>query len=169
MEGKTGINSKRAVFLCTEFNMGMGKEAIKRMEALSAESDEDILIVISSYGGCCRTMLAIRDAMKRSRCRINTLVLGKAMSAGCYILVTSAATGVRAVTKDCQIMIHGPNGVAPLNEKGLGNMEYYYDVVKEHFKEDANFDDEKLDQHLDRDFYFMGDQAVELGYADVVL
>lgn len=163
------IDAKRTVFICTEFSMGMGKEVIKRIESLSAESSDDIVVVVSSYGGCCRTMLAIRDAMKRSRCKINVLVVGKAMSAGCYILVTAAATGIRAVTRDCQIMIHGPNGVSPLNVKGLGGMKYYYDTVKEHFKEDANFDEETLEKHLDRDLYFMGDQAVELGYADVVL
>ncbi|QNI21074.1 ATP-dependent Clp proteolytic subunit [Vibrio phage vB_pir03] len=163
------INTERTVFLTCGVDMGIGKEVIKRLEALEQESQEPILLVISTYGGCCRTMLAVRDAMKRNRCVINVLAIGKAMSAGCYLLVAGAATGKRAITRDCQMMIHGPNGGAELTEKGLGNMRYYYEIVYDHFAEDAGFTKEEMDKYLDRDFYCMGDKAVELGFADYVI
>lgn len=163
------INPGRTVFLDSPVEMSVGKMIIKRIERLSAESPEPILFVICTYGGCCRTMLAIRDAMKRSRCKINTLAIGKAMSAGCYLLLTGGATGTRAVAKDCQVMIHGPNGSAPLSEKGMQQMTYYYDIIREHIAEDSGLTAEEIDKYVDRDFYFMGDRAVELGFADVVV
>lgn len=163
------INPARTVILDSPVEMSVGKMIIKRIEKLSEESGDPIVFFICTYGGCCRTMLAIRDAMKRSRCKINTIAIGKAMSAGCYLLLTGGATGTRAVTKDCQVMIHGPNGSAPLTDKGMQQMQYYYDIIREHIEEDTGFTEDEILKLVDRDFYFMGDRAVELGFADIVL
>jgi len=72
---------------------------------------EDIKIYINTYGGSADEMFAIYDVMNwcKEFCDIQTIGLGKVMSAGTLILA-AGTKGKRFLSNHCRVMIHSVNG-----------------------------------------------------------
>ena len=75
------------------------------------ERAEDIKIYINTYGGSADEMFAIYDVMNwcKQHCDIQTIGLGKVMSAGTLILA-AGTKGKRYLSSHCRVMIHSVNG-----------------------------------------------------------
>ena len=75
------------------------------------ERADDIKVYVSTYGGSADEMFSIYDVMNYCKqfCDIETIGLGKVMSAGTLILA-SGTKGKRRLGKHCRVMIHSVNG-----------------------------------------------------------
>jgi len=75
------------------------------------ERADDIKIYVSTYGGSADEMFSIYDVMNHVKqyCDIETIGLGKVMSAGTLILA-SGTKGKRKLAKHCRVMMHSVNG-----------------------------------------------------------
>ena len=71
---------------------------------------EDIKIYISTFGGSAHEMFGIYDVMNwcKQFCDIQTIGIGKVMSAGTLILA-AGTKGKRIIGEHCQIMLHSVN------------------------------------------------------------
>ena len=76
-----------------------------------AEKTDDIKIYINTYGGSADEMFAIYDVMNwcKELCDIQTIGLGKVMSAGTLILA-AGTKGKRYLSSHCRVMMHSVNG-----------------------------------------------------------
>ena len=76
-----------------------------------AERADDIKIYVNTYGGSADEMFAIYDIMTwcKEHCDIQTIGLGKVMSAGTLILA-AGTKGKRSITAHCRVMMHSVNG-----------------------------------------------------------
>jgi ATP-dependent Clp protease, protease subunit len=75
---------------------------------MALEADPSISIItifISSYGGDAMSLIAIRDLVKTSSKAVATVAVGKAMSAGMFLLA-AGSKGLRFASPNTQIMIH---------------------------------------------------------------
>jgi ATP-dependent Clp protease protease subunit len=64
-----------------------------------------IAMYISSYGGDTYTLTAMRDMMKSSVKPVATICMGKAMSAGAFLLA-AGTPGLRFCSENADIMVH---------------------------------------------------------------
>ena len=69
-----------------------------------------LTMYISTYGGAADEMFGIYDIMckVKSQCEIETIGVGKVMSAGTLILA-AGTKGKRKIGKHCRVMIHSVN------------------------------------------------------------
>lgn len=158
----------RIIYLSQIVEPGIGKAVINQLRKLSRESNEDITLFISSFGGCCRTMVAIRDEMRRTPADVRTFAVGKAMSAGC-LLLAAGAPGKRGASTNVQIMIHEPNGQAELDDAGMSVISYYNDYMINIISEDTGLSKLEVEELTERDKYLTAEEALEKGFIDHIV
>ena len=100
----------------TTYSLMALKEMGKKEELSDPEDSESEKIVtyepldfiVSTWGGSAVDMFSIYDIMRmvRNDCDINTLGLGKVMSAG-VLLLAAGTKGQRKIGKNCRVMLHG--------------------------------------------------------------
>jgi ATP-dependent Clp protease protease subunit len=97
---------KRSIFLSGMVNEAMTKTTVENLIKLEKESPlEDIVMYIDSYGGYLDSLFAIIDVMDYVYCDVQTVCIGKAMSAAAVILA-NGAKGKRFITPHAKTMIH---------------------------------------------------------------
>lgn len=77
----------------------------KLLQVYKQDQKTDIIIYIDSYGGDVCSYLEIYSIIESFKCNIHTIVTGKAMSAGAYLLL-AGTKGYRYAYKYSQIMLH---------------------------------------------------------------
>ena len=84
----------------------MGVELEPEVEG--GPTGEAIKLLISTAGGSASDMLAVYDAMRMVKlaCPVETIGLGKVMSAG-VLLLAAGTRGKRRIGRNCRVMIHG--------------------------------------------------------------
>lgn len=160
----------------TEFNdRSMRDFYNKFMELEAADHVSVIPVYISSYGGEVYSLIAMRDIIKSSTKPVMTVVLGKAFS--CGILLSAAGTkGLRFISPDSELMIHevsswtsgttttiqhDAKGIAELNEKVMRNLANDSGISYERIRKELN-------SRNNNDWYISSNEAVKLGFADIV-
>jgi len=132
--------------------------------------------VVSTWGGSASEMFAVYDVMRmiKEECDINTLGLGKVMSAG-VLLLAAGTKGKRRIGKSCRVMIHN---AASGHVGELHNLENELEELKETQKRyidalvgNSDMTKKYLKNLLDRktNVYLTAQEAVELGIADEVV
>ena len=81
------------------------------MDRAEATGQTVIPIFINSYGGSIYSLLGIIDRINRSKLKIATIVVGKAMSAGAAIF-TCGDEGMRYISPNATLMIHEASSVS---------------------------------------------------------
>ena len=139
------------------------------------ERAEDIKIYINTYGGSADEMFAIYDVMNwcKEFCDIQTIGIGKVMSAGTLILA-AGTKGKRSLSSHCRVMIHSVNGghVGELHnlqnemEQMAGLQDSYIQALSSETKmtkrQIQSLINKKINVYLD------AEQAIEKGLADEV-
>tara|TARA_R110002074_G_scaffold146821_1_gene296977 strand:+ start:438 stop:1109 length:672 start_codon:yes stop_codon:yes gene_type:complete len=90
------------------------------------ETYEPFKLIVSTHGGSAHEMFAIYDVMRmvKKDCDIETMGVGKVMSAG--VLILSAGTpGKRKIGKNCRVMIH------PVAAASMGDLNDIENETKE--------------------------------------
>jgi len=137
---------------------------------------EPIEFCISTYGGSAMDMFAVYDVMREVRefCPIQTVGMGKVMSAG-VLLLAAGTKGERRIGKNCRVMIHG---VISGQHGHLHDVENEFEEAKitqklyvKALASETNMTESHLRKLIQRktNVYIDAQEAVELGIADIVV
>tara|TARA_R100001015_G_C4630202_1_gene191663 strand:- start:260 stop:925 length:666 start_codon:yes stop_codon:yes gene_type:complete len=137
---------------------------------------EDIKLYLSTYGGSADEMFGIYDVMNfcKQFCDIETIGLGKVMSAG-TLLLAAGTEGKRKLGKHCRVMIHSVNGgsVGELHnlknemEQIAGLQDSYIQALSSETKMTKRQIQTLINRKVN--VYLSADEAIEKGLADGVL
>jgi len=140
------------------------------MDAVAGSDTKKITLVVNSYGGSVYDALALYDAMRTVKAPIETVAIGKCMSAATLII---SAGDTRWATPNCSFMIHDISSWE--EEKKVSTMmvelkhsehlrQRFIQLLEKHTKLSKT----KIKQFCgDRaDHYFDAETAVEYGFID---
>jgi len=139
------------------------------------ERAEDIKLYISTYGGSADEMFGIYDVMNfcKQFCDIQTIVLGKVMSAG-TLLLAAGTKGKRYVGNHTRVMIHSVNGGSMGELHNLQNeMEQIAGLQESYIQAMSNetsMTKRQIQTLINRkvNVYLSSEEALEKGLADEV-
>ena len=155
---------------------------IKLLIVLSSQKDpetnevEPIKFYISTYGGAADEMFAIYDVMnyvKRQGVIIETVGLGKVMSAG-TLLLAAGTPGHRKLGKHCRVMIHAVAGGSMGELHSIKNELEQMNVLQESYiqamADETEMSKKQIQNLINRkvNVYLSASEAIEKGLADEV-
>ena len=130
----------------------------------------EITVRIHSPGGSVGDGLAIYHTLKDHPAKVTTIVDGYAASAASFIML--AGDEVR-VHRSSIVMIHNPwtqmAGDSNDLRKAASDLDVHRDAILEIYRQKTGYTEEELKQMMDEETYFLGMDAVEMGFADVVI
>ena len=146
--------------------------AIAQLLYLSSVDERDINMYINSPGGSVVDGLGLIDTMNYIPCDISTTCIGMAASMGA-VLLSNGAKGKRFVLPHSRVMIHSVSSgfrghTADIKiemEQTLRCQEDVYNILATN----TGHSFEEIEKLCDRDKWFIGQEAVELGISDEVL
>ena len=172
---------KRSIMFVGEVTEERAADLISALLVLSqdkpkdAEKAEDIKLYISTYGGSAHEMFAIYDVMNfcKKHCDIETIGIGKVMSAG-TLLLSAGTKGKRRLGKHCQVMIHSVNGgsIGELHslENEMEQMKNLQDTYIQCLSSETSMTKRQIQTLINRkvNVYLSSEEAIEKGLADEV-
>lgn len=161
---------KRIIHVNGGINQDMGQIITASLLYLDAEAnDQPIQMYINSPGGSVHAGLAIIDTMNLVKSPVHTLCMGMAASMGAAILA-AGEKGHRNVLPNATVMIHS---VSAGNQGTIHDMnrsmEHTSNLQKLMIQQLANNCGKTFDEvwnDTTRDYYMIGQQAVDYGIVD---
>ena len=156
------------------------KEGTEDKEELEESDLEDawkpIKLLVSTQGGSAHEMFAIYDTMTmvKKDCEIETIGMGKVMSAG-VLLLASGTKGSRRIGRNCRVMIHPVAGGAMGDLQDIENdIQEIKWLQKQYIKclaEETSLTEKKIRAIIKKkiNYYFNAEEAVKMGIADEIL
>lgn len=140
------------------------------------EEGKPIKLYVSTYGGSADDMASLVDIMNHVKrdCPIQTIGIGKVMSAGVLILA-SGTKGERYIGKNCRVMIHsviaGNHGSLHNLENELSEVKKMQEIYLESLADATNMTKKQLKSFMRRkqNVYLSAEEAIKLGIADKIL
>jgi len=140
------------------------------------EEGKPIKLYVSTYGGSADDMAALVDIMNvvKKDCPIQTIGIGKVMSAGVLILA-SGTKGERYIGKNCRVMIHsviaGNHGSLHNLENELSEIKKMQEIYLQSLADATNMTKKQLKSFMRRkqNVYLNAEEAIKLGIADKIL
>ena len=141
-----------------------------------SERAEPIKLYVSTYGGSADEMFGIYDVVNYCKkfCDIETIGLGKVMSAG-TLMLASGTKGKRKIGRHCRVMIHAVNGgqVGDIHnlqnelEQTVGLQDSYIQALSN----ETNMTKRQIQTLINRkvNVYLTAEEAIEKGLADEIL
>ena len=131
---------------------------------------------ISTYGGSADEMFSIYDMMNivKKDCEIETIGLGKVMSAG-TLLLAAGTKGKRKIGKHCRVMIHavaaGSAGELHNIENEVKSIKHIQELYINALAKETCMTKRTIQKLLDRrvNVYLTAEEAVEYGIADEII
>jgi ATP-dependent Clp protease protease subunit len=164
--------SERKIFLAGDVEEANTREIIWGMYEMEKEEPRDpIDFIIHTDGGELDGFFAIYDTMRNLKCPVNTFSLGKAYSAGAFLLMSG--TGLRSAYKNSWIMIHEFSGGAIGRFTYMDQRHDYLvktnqrlaELITIHTKQPID----KILQDLKKDLYLTPEEAKEYGMIDQII
>ena len=173
---------QRSIMLVGEIDEEKSADLISALLVLSQQKEEDkeradnIKIYISTYGGPADEMFGIYDVMNfcKQFCDIETIGIGKVMSAGTLIL-SAGTKGKRKLGKHCRVMMHSVNGgsIGELHnlENEMDQMKTLQDNYIQALSNETQMTKRQIQKLINRkiNVYLSAEEAIEKGLADEVL
>ena len=175
------IPESRSIMFVGEVTEDKAAEFISALLVLAQTKDEeaeradDIKIYVNTYGGSADEMFAIYDIMTwcKEHCDIQTIGLGKVMSAGTLILA-AGTKGKRSITAHCRVMMHSVNGGHAGELHNLQNemeqMAGLQDSYIQAMSNETNMTKRQLQTLINKkiNIYLDAEEAIGKGLADEV-
>ena len=175
------IPESRSIMFVGEVTEEKAAEFVSALLVLAQTKDEeeeraeDIKIYINTYGGSADEMFAIYDVINwcKQYCDIETIGLGKVMSAGTLILA-AGTKGKRFLSSHCRVMIHAVNGghIGELHnlQNEMEQMAGLQDSYIQALSAETNMTKRQITSLINKkiNIYLDADQAIEKGLADEV-
>lgn len=162
----------RIVYFAGEVDDDTCNTAIAQFLYLSSVDERDINLYINSPGGSVVAGLGLIDTMNYIPCQVSTTCIGMAASMGA-VLLSNGARGKRYVLEHSRVMIHQVSSamrgtVSDMEIEFEQTQRCKHDVYKILAKNTGRTYEE-MEQLCDRNNWFIGQEAVDLGIADSVL
>jgi len=149
---------------------------LSQTKAPDAERAEPIKLYVSTYGGSADEMFGIYDVVNfcKQFCDIETIGLGKVMSAG-TLMLASGTKGKRKLGKHCRVMIHAVNGgqVGDIHnlQNELEQTVSLQDSYIQALSHETNMTKRQIQTLINRkvNVYLTAEEALEKGLADEIL
>ena len=149
---------------------------LSQTKAPDAERAEPIKLYVSTYGGSADEMFGIYDVVNfcKQFCDIETIGLGKVMSAG-TLMLASGTKGKRKLGKHCRVMIHAVNGgqVGDIHnlQNELEQTVSLQDSYIQALSHETNMTKRQIQTLINRkvNVYLTAEEAIEKGLADEIL
>lgn len=165
----------RILYLAGEVNEQTIIQIIANLIALANhDRNAPITLVVSTYGGSVDEMFSLYDVMKYLPCPVNTVGIGKIMSAG-VLLLASGNKGSRLIGKNARLMIH------PVSGGHAGTVFEVINETKEHVRQhelmekllvkETNMTKAQIEKLMKSGFdnYILAEEAVKLGIVDRII
>jgi ATP-dependent Clp protease protease subunit len=166
-------NNGRILYLSGEIHEIAAQDI--NCEMLKMQRDdplEDITLVVDSYGGNLFAAFAIVDMMDIISCDIQTICIGKAMSAGQFIFSTGKR-GKRLMAPHARLMLHNPvagyEGSVPDIEIEIEELQRCRDLYVKHISGRSNLSTDEVKDLIQRNAYLNAEQAIAHGFADGIV
>jgi ATP-dependent Clp protease protease subunit len=162
----------RIVYFTGEVNEDSCNTAIAQLLYLSSVDERDINMYINSPGGSVVDGLGLIDTMNYINCDISTTCIGMAASMG-SVLLSNGAKGKRFVLPHSRVMIHqvssSQSGTLADLEIELEQTRRCKNDVYKILADNTGRSFEEMEKLCDRNNWFIGQEAVDLGIVDKVL
>lgn len=165
----------RIVYLSGEVTEHLISQVIAGMIALANHDPTlPITLIISTYGGSVDEMFGLYDTIKYLPCPVQTVGIGKIMSAG-VLLLASGQKGKRLIGENSRIMIHPMSGMLG------GNVFQVIAETAEHIRQQKQMEDllmretKMTQKDVERfmkaghDYYVLPEEALKLGLVDQII
>jgi ATP-dependent Clp protease protease subunit len=162
----------RIIYFTGVVNSDTCDTAIAQLLYLSSVDERDINMYINSPGGSVVDGLGLVDTMNYINCDISTTCIGMAASMG-SVLLSNGAKGKRFVLPHSRVMIHqvssSQSGTLADLEIELEQTRRCKNDVYKILADNTGRSFEEMEKLCDRNNWFIGQEAVELGIVDKVL
>ena len=174
---KKGADVVAALLYLESSSHSLGFEDPKDPESAQVVIARSIALMISTHGGTASDMFSILDVMdmvKERTCDIETIGIGKVMSAGVPILA-AGTKGKRKVGRNCRIMLHnvmaGSHGTIFSMENELEEIKWVQERYIETLASYTKLTPTKIKKLLkaQRDVYISAEEAIKMGIADEII
>lgn len=162
--------SLRRIVLSGVITEETGAQFLEHITALEyIDHTKPITIYIDTYGGSIDAALLIYDCIRTTSCPINTVGLGKVMSAGTLIL-SAGDKGHRFIGPHTRAMIHevsgGSKGTISNMENSINETRRMQDVYATLMAKHTGQKKSKVLEDMKIDNFMSAKQAIEYGLAD---
>jgi ATP-dependent Clp protease protease subunit len=162
----------RIVYFMGTVNDDTCNTAVAQLLYLASVDERDINLYVNSHGGSVIDGLGLIDTMNYINCDVSTLCIGMAASMGA-VLLSNGTKGKRFVLPHSRVMIHqvssGAQGVLKDLEIELEQTRRCKNDVYKILADNTGKTVEEMEMLCDRNNWFIGQEAVDLGIADKVL
>jgi ATP-dependent Clp protease protease subunit len=162
----------RILFLSGEVDLLSMDTMIAQMLYLNSVDNRDINIYISSPGGDVLAGLSLIDTMNYVESDIATTCMGMAASMGA-VLLSCGTKGKRFVLPHSRVMIHqvssGMRGALKDMEIELEQTKRCKEDLYHILADNCGKTFEEIEKDCDRNFWLIGEEAVQYGIADNLL
>ena len=175
-ESYSSLSKDRIIFLTEEITI----ETASVFSALLLyydyeDENEDITIYINTNGGDGSALSNIYDIMQLINPPIKTICIGKAYSAGAFLLA-AGTKGKRFITKNSSVMIHGMQCEFPIQNEDQRNSKIYYEFLTSFNKnilqmlaKHTGKTYKQIHEDCKKDKFFNAKEAVEYGICDGII
>ena len=162
----------RIVYFMGTVNDDTCNTAVAQLLYLASVDERDINLYVNSPGGSVIDGLGLIDTMNYINCDVSTLCIGMAASMGA-VLLSNGVKGKRFVLPHSRVMIHqvssGAHGVLKDLEIELEQTRRCKQDVYKILADNTGKTLDEMESLCDRNNWFIGQEAVDLGIADKVL
>ena len=168
-------DDQRIIFLAGEIDEHTTTATIAQMFLLSKMSAvKPIHLIINSPGGSIYDMFALYDAIKFVPAPVETIGMGKIMSAG-VLLLAAGTKSCRKISKHATVMMHqawyNSEGNVFSQRVELKETERLQSVAEQCIADESRQSIEVIHAIMEKgqDHYMSADDAIKLGLADCLL
>lgn len=169
------LANNRIIFLSEDITNKTASELSALLLYYDSQNNNDICIYINTNGGDVNALCNIYDIMKMIKSPIKTICIGKAYSAGTFIL-SAGTKGKRFITKNATVMIHGLQCDFPGSYDNYNNSQIYFNFLKninktilEILAHNVGKTYEEIDKVCRNDKYMNANEALAFGIVDKIV
>ena len=165
------LEEQRIIILNGEINEKTSQKFLQYLLSLASQDPtKEITVYLSTYGGDAYDMMAMHDMIQIIQCPINTVAIGKVMSAGVLIL---AAGKKRTATPNTIIMMHQVSTEVGGSVKDLSieisHVKALQEVMYKLYSKYTGKALKTIEYDLTHDKYLTATEAVEYGLIDEIV
>ena len=167
------MRARRMISCVGEINEYSANNVCQQLLAMDFENPEqDIILKVSSFGGCLLSGFGICDTIGLIRPRVITLVVDKCMSAGSLIHL-HGTHGLRVASPNAVVMVHqlsgGGQGSASEMKDAADEADRLQHILEDAYKKRSTMTKKKLKEIFSKDSMLPAPVALELGIIDRIV
>lgn len=167
-------NIGRRVILSGTINEREARQLIERVLELEAESaTKPVTVIVDTFGGSIDSMYMMVDTLRGLKCPVRTLCMGKAMSAGAFVLACAAKKGSRFMTPNARVFLHqvhgGTYGATSEMEVDVKETKRLQEKMIVDLAEVTGQEEATIRADFRRTLYLTAEEAKEYGIVDEII